>query len=166
MHDHRVKVRNQLDNSTESQWIRTQYESGIPIEEIVKNVDREIGGIGPGGAHTRLGVEYILGKKSFEDIQHLITPHIPNSLEFLGSYPDGYLYQASGVSEGASFKVLLDVPNSIQEQRVRDMVDKNQPEICFLAYKRAHEGHPAEYESGKNAEAIIRMDMLAPLLND
>lgn len=165
MHDKRVKVRNLLDSSTESKWVRTQYESGIPLEDIVTNVEREIGKIGPDQASTRLAVEYILGKKGFDDIQHFLTPHVPNNLTFVGAYSEGYLYQASGVTDGARFQVLLAIPQ-IDEQRVKSMVSAHHQEVCFLAYKRAHEGSPAEYAPGEVATSKVHMELLSPLLED
>lgn len=65
-------VFNKLCTSSEEQWIRFQHESGHTVEEIVENVNREIGGIGPDGKHTRIGVEYILGMKVDEDIKYIL----------------------------------------------------------------------------------------------
>lgn len=161
MHDHSVNLRNFFEDTAEAQWVRNQYEAGIPVDQIVANVDEKTGGL---GRDTRPVVEYILKKKPFEDIQHLILPHMPNSLEFLKSDEEGHLYQATGDTEGASFQVLLMIPR-ISESRVQAMVSKHQDRVCYLAYKRAHEGYPVQHTTG-SAMAGIGMDMLSSLLDD
>lgn len=164
MHDYSVKIRNPFSqNTTEGKWIRFQQESGIGIDQIVENVNRVIGGCGENGQYTRLVVEYVLGRKDFHQIEHLLTPYMPSSLSFVGAVSEGFLCQASGESEEACFEVLLALPR-IEENKVRELVEHNQSQMCYLAYKRAHEGYPAEYEMGKSAPSCIRHAHVADLL--
>lgn len=130
--------------TTEGQWVISQHEqAGFSVEEIVANVDKLIGGYGPDKSNTRLVVEYQLGKRPFSDVQHLLLPHQPTGVTFVQNTNDGYLCRTSG-SPTATFDVLFKTP-TLSEADLRDLLERNQSEIAFIAYKNAHEGHPYGY---------------------
>lgn len=166
MHDRSVQIRNPFNpKATESQWIRSQHEAGCDIDLIVENVNREIGGVGENGEYTQLVVEYVLGRKQFDDIEHLLTPYMPSSISLIKPVSEGFLCEARGENQEACFSVLLALP-LIEERRVRQLVENNQKRMCYLAYKRAHEGYPAEYEKNVFATCLITHEHVSDILPD
>jgi hypothetical protein len=140
-----VKLRNPArPETTEGQWVIFQRDQGLSVDQIVENVDREIGGYGTKGSHTRLIVEYQLGLQPFESIEHLLTPHLPSKIALLQPVgEEGYLCLTSGTEE-ETFHVLLRTPG-LSEDQVRALIAAHEQEICFLAFKNAHEGYPFGY---------------------
>lgn len=140
-----VKLRNPISPETsEGQWVIFQRDSGLSVDQIVENVNREIGGYGTKGSHTRLIVEYQLGLQPFESIEHLLVPHLPSKIALVQAVGDeGYLCRTSG-TEDESFHVLLRTPG-LTEDQVRALISDHEQEICFLAFKNAHEGYPFAY---------------------
>ncbi|QLG93264.1 hypothetical protein HZF02_15410 [Pseudomonas yamanorum] len=140
-----VKLRNPVRReTTEGQWVIFQRDQGLSIDQIVENVDREIGGYGIKGSQTRLIVEYQLGLQPFESIEHLLTPHLPSKIALLQPVgEEGYLCLTSGTEE-ETFHVLLRTPG-LNEDQVRALIADHEQEICFLAFKNAHEGYPFGY---------------------
>ena len=140
-----VKLRNPFrPGTTESQWVIFQRDEGVSIDQIVNNVDRMTGGYGTNGRHSRLIVEYQLGLQPFESIEHLLTPHLPSKIELIQSVgEEGYLCLTSGTEE-KTFHVLLRTPG-LSEEQARALINEHQQDICFLAFKNAHEGYPFGY---------------------
>ena len=140
-----VKLRNPFrPGTTESQWVIFQRDEGLSIDQIVENVDRQTGGYGTKGSHTRLIVEYQLGLEPFESIEHLLTPHLPSKIALLQSVgEEGYLCLTSGTEE-ETFHVLLRTPG-LSEDQAQALITDHQQDICFLAFKNAHEGNPFGY---------------------
>lgn len=140
-----VKLRNPArPETTEGQWVIFQRDEGLSIDQIVENVDRQTGGYGIKGSHTRLIVEYQLGLQPFESIEHLLTPHLPSKIELIQSVgEEGYLCLTSGTEE-ETFHVLLRTPG-LSEEQARALINDHQQDICFLAFKNAHEGYAFGY---------------------
>lgn len=152
-----VKLRNPARReTTEGQWVIFQRDQGLSIDQIVENVDREIGGYGIKGIHTRLIVEYQLGLQPFENIEHLLTPHMPSKIALLQPVgEEGYLCLTSGTEE-ETFHVLLRTPG-LSEDQVRALIADHEQEICFLAFKNAHEGYPFGYALAGDPPSVNRV---------
>lgn len=145
MQQRHVTRRNMISpRTTEGQWVLTMRDQGMSKADIVDAVERQIGGF---GKHTQLVIEYMTGEKGYADIEFLLTPHEPSSIEYVDKVWEGYLLQAKGDPD-ATFKVLLRAPG-LTEAEVRLLLRDHQEELCFLAFKNAHEGHPHGYSKGK-----------------
>lgn len=144
-----VKRRNPVSPETsEGQWVRFMDEQGLSREEIIKAVEERIGGFGP---DTELVIGHMLDEKTLADIEHLLTPHEPDSIQYVGPVSEGYLLEAS-LQGTPTFAVLMRAP-SLSEDDVKALVGANQGDLCYLAFKNAHEGHPFGYSDG-NVSAV------------
>ncbi|MDH1573638.1 hypothetical protein [Pseudomonas sp. GD03746] len=140
----KVKLRNMLSPSTaEGQWVISLSDSGFSIEEIVKLVDEKIGGYGTHGSDTRLVIEYQLGHRPVGDIEHLLLPHQPSGIEFVQVTNEGFLCRTVGTAS-ATFDVLIHT-QSLSEEALQSLLEKNSEELAWMAYRNAHEGHPFGY---------------------
>lgn len=139
-----VKRRNPISPETsEGQWVRFMDEQGLSREQITKAVEEKIGGFGP---DTELAIAHMLGEKSLADIEHLLTPHEPDSIQYLRQVPEGYLLEAS-LQGTPTILVLMRTP-SLSADEVKLLVGSNQGDLCYLAFKNAHEGNPFGYSDG------------------
>ncbi|WP_434771287.1 hypothetical protein [Pseudomonas entomophila] len=139
-----VKLRNPYNpNTTEGKWVIFQHSEGMTVDEIVENVKKNTGYFAGSEENTRLIVEYQIGKRQFTEIEHLLLPHEPKSIEYVENTQDGHLCRTIGAAE-ACFDVLIKAPN-INEQELRTLINEHPKEISWLAYKNAHEGYPFGY---------------------
>lgn len=143
-----VKRRNPFSPETsEGQWVRFMDEQGLSREQIIAAVNERIGGLGP---DTPLAVGHMLGEKTLADIEHLLTPHEPDSIQYVSRVSEGYLLEAR-LKGQLTFTVLLRTP-SLGEDEVKALVSENQSDLCYLAFKNAHEGNPWQYSDGSRSD--------------
>lgn len=146
-----VKRRNPFSPETaEGQWVRFMDEQGRSREQIIEAVEERIGGY---GSATELVIGHMLGEKSLADIEHLLTPHEPDSIQYVGQVSGGYLLQAS-LKGSATFNVLMRAP-SLSEDEVKALVAAHQGDLCYLVFKNAHEGNQFGYSDEKGSAVAL-----------
>lgn len=137
-------------DTSEGQWINFMKQQGISKQEIVATVRERTG---YPGEHLELLVEHALGERPQQDIEFLLTPLKPTSIKKFERRPRGYLLKAEGPGDD-SFYVLLESVG-LDDEKVDRLLDSHQDELCFLAYKNAHEGSPFDTGLREDGHVVV-----------
>ncbi|MBK3431441.1 hypothetical protein JJD84_11470 [Pseudomonas fluorescens] len=156
IHRRPIKLRGQFGlDSSEAQSVHTMRDSGLSRDETIAAWQNLMKSTPESAA---IQVDYYLGNVGAEEILKYLSPKRPQSIEFMGKVGDGYLLKAHG--EGAEFDILLMTP-SLPETTIQTLIANHQDDLCWLAYRNAHENTyaPRQLESGDIATPIMLDDV-------
>ena len=149
--------------SSEAEYVRSLIKQGKSKEDIIKSFgskksDEKI---------NLLLISYYLGEVSGDEVLSETFPKEPKSIVFKKKIEFGYWLEAHG--KDAEFNVVLRAPE-LEEDKVKELVENNQEDFCWLAYKNHYEGKAYPCDLGESINGVaatgisIPFEEITPLL--
>lgn len=141
--------------SAEAEHVRFLIKQGKSKEDIIKSFGSE-----KSDEKTNLLlISYYLGEVSSDEVLSQTFPKEPTSIVFKKKIEFGYWLEAHG--EDAEFDVVLREPK-LDEEKIKELVENNQEDFCWLAYKNYYESKLYPCDLGESIDGVVARGISIP----